>query len=86
MELSRGSEAHRGLRRVDVDVCECRGRAAQGVHFSVVDGAVQVGVQPSTGGEAANTVISCQKSTESNCNTDLYMLVNNFDVSELAVS
>jgi hypothetical protein len=53
MELSRGSEAHRGLRRVDVDVCECRGRAAQGVHFSVVDGAVQVGVQPGTGGKAS---------------------------------
>jgi hypothetical protein len=33
-----------------------------------------------------NTVISCQKSTESNRNTDLYILVNNFDVSELAVS
>ena len=34
----------------------------------------------------ANTVISCQKSTESNRNTHLYILVYNFDVSELAVS
>ena len=50
MESSRVSEAHRGLRRVDVDVCEC---AAQGVHFGVVDGAVQVGVQPVTGEEAS---------------------------------
>jgi hypothetical protein len=44
--------AHRGLRRVDVDVCDYRG-AVQGVRFGVVDGAVQVGVQPSTGGEAS---------------------------------
>jgi hypothetical protein len=53
MESSRVSEAHRGLRRVDVDMCECGGRAAQGVHFGIVDGAVQVGVQPVTGGEAS---------------------------------
>jgi hypothetical protein len=33
-----------------------------------------------------NTVISRQKSTEIDRNTNLYILVNNFDVSELAVS
>jgi hypothetical protein len=44
--------AHRGLRCVDVDVCNCGGGAVQGVHFGIVDGAVQVGVQPGTGGEA----------------------------------
>jgi hypothetical protein len=32
--------AHRGLRRVDIDVCDCGGGAVQGVHFGVVDGAV----------------------------------------------